>query len=145
MLPLFFKTARRLSNKTSAYFRHIEGKFHINSQTEKDQKIWDREPEPATLAGLALFIGFTSRKELEDYEQNGDFGYVIRRCRLKIEAAYEKKLHQQASSGAVFALKNMGWNDKADESKTSNIITSLKIEVIETGPKLAANEKEVML
>lgn len=146
MLPPYFSTARRLSNRTAAYFRYIEGQHHLDEQNGKTQKIWDREPEPVTLAGLAHFIGFDSRKQLEEYERSGPFGYVISRCRLRIEAAYERKLHQQSSSGAVFALKNMGWKDKTDDSKDTGInFTNLKVEITHNGPPVAFNEAEVVL
>lgn len=146
MLPPCFQTARKLSNKVNAYFRYLEGQFPSRSGGENDTKIHDREPEPATLTGLAHFVGFESRQQLEGYEHNGEFGYVIRRCRLRIEALYEKKLHQQSSAGAVFALKNMGWNGSSDEHQPGEqLFTSLKIEIIEGGPPLAAREEEIAL
>ncbi|HZY36415.1 MAG TPA: terminase small subunit [Mucilaginibacter sp.] len=146
MRPLVFKTARKLANKATAYFRYIEGDYQVQTKAGKDQKIYSREPEPATLTGLALFIGFNSRQELDDYEQNGEFGYVIKRSRLQVEALYEKKLHQQSPSGAVFALKNMGWKDKPDDRQVNeNRLEGIKIEIIDTGPKTAANEVEVIL
>ena len=141
-----FKTARKLSNKAEAYFRHIEGEFHIGTKGGKEQKIYTRDPEPATFTGFALFIGFNSRQELEDYEQKGEFGCISSRSRLRIETWYEKKLHQQSPSGAVFALKNWGWNDKPDDQPATEIrIDTLKVEMVESGPALANTEAEVLL
>jgi hypothetical protein len=144
-LPIF-KTARKLANKVQAYFRYIEGEYHPEIKSGKEQKVYSREPEPATITGLALFTGFNSRQELEDYEQNGEFGYVISRSRLQIEASYEKKLHQQAPSGAVFALKTLGWKEKSDERLVNETrIAGLKIEIVGSGLTTAANEAEVMI
>ena len=146
MQPPIFKTARKLSNKAQAYFRYIEGEYHLETKLGEGQKIYNREPEPATLTGLALFIGFNSRRELEDYEQNGEFGYVISRSRLKVEALYEKKLHQTAPSGAMFALKSMGWKEKSDENLINETrISNLKVEIIDSGPKTAESEAEVLI
>ncbi len=110
------------------------------------KKIWEREPEPATISGFAFFLGFNSRRDFDDYEENGEFADVLKRGLLLIECMYEKKLHQQSPAGAIFVLKSMGWKDKS-ESKTHNIevVKTLEIKFIEAGPKPADNEKEVIL
>jgi DNA-packaging protein gp3 len=146
MLQPSFKTARKLAEKADAYFSFIEGEYHIETVAGKDKKITDREAEPATLTGLALFLDFNSRQDFEDYEQNGEFGYLIKRSRLRVEALYERKLHQQSPSGAIFALRALGWKEKADDKTTTgNSLKSLKIEIVEIGPKPAESEKEVMM
>ena len=71
---------------------------------------------------------------------------MIRRSRLQVEALYEKKLNQQSPSGAMFALKNMGWNEKTDDRPINEKqIVSLKIEIVDSGPKIAQNEAEVLI
>ena len=146
MLQPLFKTARKLAEKADAYFSYIEGEYHLETIAGKDKKVTDREAEPATLTGLALFLGFNSRQEFEDYEQNGEFGYLIKRSRLRVEALYERKLHQQSPSGAIFALKTLGWKEKTDDKTTTgNTVKSLKIEIVTTGPRPAESEKEVVL
>jgi len=107
------------------------------------QKVFDREAEPATIAGLAFFLGFNSRDEFDEYESRGKFSTLIKRARLRIEAAYEKKLDTPA--GAMFALKNMGWNEKAENSKPADMVRSIKVKIIESGPKPVSSEKEVVL
>jgi len=150
--PAFF-TADELAARIKAYFSHIEGEFHLEMKPGKNpedgtsaKKVWDREPEPATITGLALFIGFNSRDEFNDYEENGEFAVILKRGHLCIEAIYEKKLHQQSPTGAIFALKSMGWSDKT-ENKTgcAEVFKTLEIKIIETGPKPADSEKEVIL
>jgi hypothetical protein len=146
MLSPNFKTARKLANKTGAYFRYIDGEWDLETKSGKEQKIYTREPEPATITGLALFIGFNSRQELDEYEQNGEFGYLISRSRLQVEALYEKKLHQQSPSGAVFALKSLGWKEKSEDHLINETrIAGLKIEIVESGLKTAENEAEVLI
>jgi len=71
---------------------------------------------------------------------------VLKRSRLRVEALYERKLHQQSPSGAIFALKSFGWKEKADDKAiTIGPAKSLKIEIIETGHHPADSEKEVAL
>ncbi len=144
-----FKSAGELAGKADAYFKFIEGEFITENDSDgsKNQtlkKTCIREPEPPTLSGLAYFLGFASRQDLFDYEQKGKYAGIIKRARLKIEAAYEKKLSQQSSTGAIFALKSMGWNEKPEDI-TENKYDKLTVQIIETGPQPAGNEKEVIL
>lgn len=67
--------------------------------------------EPLTITGLAYHLGFESRQSLYDYEQKGEFSYMIKRARLRVEMGYEKALSGQMCTGSIFALKNMGWKD----------------------------------
>jgi hypothetical protein len=71
--------------------------------------------EKWTITGLALSLGFESRQSFYDYEAKGEFSYIIKRARLHIEMAYEQKLSSNACTGAIFALKNMGWKDKVEQ------------------------------
>jgi len=113
----------------------------------REQKVWDREPQPPTLSGLAFHLGFDSLQAFESYEQNGKYSSILKRARLKIESEYEKQLHQQPSTGAIFALKSLGWLEKPgikpDDIPNHNI--SIKIEIVESGPQPATNEQEVLL
>jgi hypothetical protein len=146
-------TADRLNIRIDEYFAYIKGEYQIEDNgvkcaktTAAKKKTWLREPEPATITGLAFFLGFNSRHAFDDYETNGKFAHILKRGRLGIEAEYEKKLHQQPASGAIFALKNMGWNEKPDNKFPAEASPkSLKIKIIESGPAPASTEKEVVL
>jgi hypothetical protein len=147
-------TAIRLGQLIDDYFIHIQGEYHSEEKpnetkgTKKtfDTKIWDRQPEPATITGLAFFLGFSSRQSFDDYETDGKHANILKRGRLRIEAEYEKKLHQQPASGAIFALRSMGWNEKLEErSPTDPSSKTLKVKILETGPAPASTEKEVSL
>jgi hypothetical protein len=152
-MPAFF-SADELARRVDAYFSYTEGEYHLENKAGKEskdeevatKKVWDRDPEPATYTGLALFLGFKSRQEFDNYEEHGAFASILNRGRLRVEAGYEKKLHHQSPAGAIFALKSMGWNEKPENKTTgSEVVRTLKIEIIETGPKPAENEKEVVL
>lgn len=145
-------TTGELAQRVNDYFKFIEGEYHIERKLPKNAKdesileeviIYDRQPEPPTITGLALFIGFSSRQQFEDHEKKPRFAPTLRRARLKIEAEYEKKLHLTSAAGAIFALKSLGWND--DKETTNQALKTLEIKVLETGPTPAQSEKEVIL
>ncbi|GGH03597.1 terminase small subunit [Mucilaginibacter phyllosphaerae] len=147
------KTIKAFRARIARYFSAIQGEYHIEKVPARnakdktdliDQKVWDREPEPATLSGLALALGFTSISELEAYERDGKFAKLAKKARLKVEAEYEKKLHYQSSTGAIFFLKNLGWNEKADDF-LKELPKTVTIEIIDSGPGLASNEKDVRI
>ncbi|MBS7564681.1 hypothetical protein KHS38_09720 [Mucilaginibacter sp. Bleaf8] len=152
-----FASATKLTTFIDDYFSWIAGSYHweeaqaktakgSTTETSK-QKVWDREPEPPTLTGLALHLGFNSKEAFEEYEREGRFADILKRARLRIEAEYEKKLHFQSSTGAIFALKSMGWTDK-DPSKIEDLLPEnflLKVEILKTGPSTASSEQAVHL
>lgn len=144
---LSFSTARNLADKIDGYFSYIDGEYQLNKKGtpgKTGQKIWLREPEPATISGLALFLGFNSVQAFDEYAEKGRFANALKRGRLRVEAVYEKKLHHQSSAGAIFALKNMS-RDKNEETPDVNVISGFKVEIVISGPSLAANENDVTL
>lgn len=75
----------------------------------------DEEENPITVTGLALALDFTSRKELINYENySEEFYHTIKKAKLRIEQAYEKRLVKRGNGGDIFALKNFDWTDKQD-------------------------------
>jgi hypothetical protein len=75
---------------------------------------------PATITGLALYLGFESRQSFYDYEGKEGFSYTIKRARLRIENEYEIKLSGNSVAGSIFALKNLGWKDKIEQDLNHN-------------------------
>jgi len=101
--------------------------------------------EPPTLAGLAYFLGFTSRQQYELLEAKGRYSTLLKRARLRIESVYEKKLHH-SSGGAVYALKTMGRNEHADHNLQDREPDSVfDFEIVKSDLKPASSEKEVVL
>jgi hypothetical protein len=71
-----------------------------------------------TISGLAYYLGFESRQSMYDYKERPEFSYIIKRAALFIEQNYEGKLSNTSPTGAIFALKNMGWKDKHEQELT---------------------------
>jgi hypothetical protein len=105
----------------------------------------DKFIESPTIAGLALHLGFSTKEEFELYESKGLFGKHLKKARLRILAYYESRLHQPSPTGAMFALKSMGWDEKSTSPEQKDAITSIKVKLIETGPQPASTEKEIDL
>lgn len=98
-----------------------------------------------TLAGLALHLGFTTKEDFEQYEIRGRYGWITKQARFKIMAYYESRLLMPAPTGAIFALKCMGWDERPKAIDTADNQTSIEVKLIETGPEPAATEKDVAL
>lgn len=106
------------------YFDYITGekldapvtKFEIGPAgiSEEDDftvEEWKRYPEKPTITGLALHLGFSSKTTLYQYAKKPEFAYSIKRALSFVEKHYETQLNERAATGAIFALKNMGWKD----------------------------------
>lgn len=93
--PPAFETPEQFALKASTYFEGI------------DESKW-------TITGLALHMGFCDRQSLYDYQKKEEFTCIVKTCRTMIEMSYEHKLSSKDVTGAIFALKNMGWKDKTE-------------------------------
>jgi hypothetical protein len=76
------------------------------------------EGQPVTLTGALLHLGLFSRTSLIEYEKREGFSEPVKRLKAHIEHSYELRLHGTAPTGAIFALKNMGWEDKSTQELT---------------------------
>jgi hypothetical protein len=147
-----FITARQLSALIDAYFNEIKETHQPEEKlTERPKqnsvlkKAKPKELENATITGLALFLGFSSRAAFDDYLKKGKFANTLKRGQLLVESAYEKKLHR-SSMGAVFALKSMGWNGNDEGAQAQNAaFKSMPIEFFDSPSQPAENENEVTL
>ena len=92
--PAAFETPDALIEQVMAYFDYCK-----------------EEGEKATITGLTLYLGFSSRASLDDYcKRSEEFSYILKRAKLAVENSYELS----GQSFDIFALKNMGWKDKTE-------------------------------
>lgn len=96
--PLTFSTAEELETACNEFVANNAGKL--------------------TITGLAMWLGFESRQSLYDYEKREEFSYIIKKAKLAVENDYELSLRTISVTGAIFALKNMGWQDKQQTELT---------------------------
>lgn len=79
-----------------------------------------------TITGLAYHLGFEGRQSLYDYENKGEFSYIIKRAKLRVEIMYEENLSGTTPTGSIFALKNMGWVDRSQVAPVDTEGNTLK-------------------
>jgi len=106
--PLKFDNPEHLERMIDNYFKEGCAKKIV---IIKDNPI--ELPIP-TVTGLALYLGFASRQSFYDYENRDKFSYTIKKARTFIEKHYEEMLQVGNTTGAIFALKNLGWKDKTE-------------------------------
>lgn len=104
--PSKYDSPEQLEKKCEEYFEQF---------TEQDAD----SPNYPTVTGLALFLGFCDRQSLYDYREKQEFSAIIKRALLVVENHYEYRCNFQSPTGAIFALKNMGWKDKNEVDHTS--------------------------
>lgn len=106
--PPIFETPEAMEAKIEEYFAE---------RVEKETA----HREPATITGLILYLGFSHREALADYEKREGFSDIVRKARLRVENRYEQNLHGTTPTGSIFALKNMGWKDKHETELSGGI------------------------
>lgn len=99
--PLKFETPEQLEAAIQDYF---------DTQVKNKSNI--------TISGLAYNLGFESRQSIYDYKEREEFSYILKRATFFVESCYEDKLSGTTPTGAIFALKNMGWRDKVETGIT---------------------------
>jgi len=103
--PPLFKNAKDLQKAIDAYIKKPPTRKIQTKDISYDVPI-------VTISRLCYELGFESRQSFYDYEEKPEFTYTIKRARLYIESEYEGNLSSPGCTGSIFALKNMGWDDK---------------------------------
>lgn len=132
--PAEYKDPQEFADKVAEYFEFVKGDYHYECRTddegkEYDHKVYDRDPEPVTITGLCLYLGFESRQSFYDYEKRPGFSYIIKRSRMMVENYYEKTAQSaRQQTFHIFALKNMGWSDKTEiDQKTDLTVKAVNL------------------
>lgn len=93
--PAFYTTKEELEKELDRYFEEVP------------MKDW-------TVTWLAIFLWFTSRQALDNYENKAEFVDPIKKAKFKVEHSYEVSLRETGRTGDIFALKNFWWKDKQE-------------------------------
>ena len=96
--PRIVRDVHELQQKVTEYFNAIES-----------QPILQREP--VTITGLVLYCGYCDLQSFYDMEKRKEFSSTVKRARMRVSNAYERRLSSSTPAGAIFALKNFGWHD----------------------------------
>lgn len=128
-----------------SYKPKYETPEELEAAAEKYFEYCDDKGDFYTVAGLAHFLGFKSRKALSQIKSiKPEFEYVIDRTKLKMEENASQNLLKSSKniSGTIFYLKNcFGWKDM--EQKDIHIhgsIQAMTDEQLDERLKLALRE-----
>ena len=133
--PLKYKTVAELQFAIDRYFEECEGKPLLDDYgkpyTDKHGNLIIIGARPPTVTGLALALGFTSRKVLLDYQGRKEFCNTITRAKSRCEEYAESRLYDRdGSRGAQFSLAhNFGWGQGRSQQtgeKTNNLLETIK-------------------
>lgn len=93
---------------------------------------------PPTVTGLALWLGFSTRQSLLDYQHKSDaFNNVIIRAKSRCEEYAERRLYdRQGANGAKFSLANnfKGWDSKTDNTEALSKLDEVLAKMIGGNP-----------
>lgn len=127
------------------YFIYVQGEYELKQADEKAKtpgaRVWLREPQSVTFSGLALFLGFSSIDDFCLCGQKKHYRHAFNYARLRVIAAYEQLLFEKPT-GAIFALKSMGWGERPGVA--SEAAKTLKVEITGNGLLPAESEKDVL-
>lgn len=128
---LKIKTREELIDRILDYFNRISTTI-VDEQT--GVPIMSKWLTPPSFSGLALAIGI-SPNTLRNYQQRDEYSDVVLQARAIIESYYEESLNSRnRATGAIFALKQLGWSDNID----LNLTTTGVVEVCHTPEEIAA-------
>lgn len=152
--PPIHTDPKHLEHLVKDYFEWIEGEWHEEivetieedietgerKKVEKKIKVWDRNPEPPTVTGLSLHVGFSSKSTLYEYSKKIEFSDSIKKGLTRIEKFHETKVtYGDKCTGNIFALKNFGWKDNVGVDHTTNG-ESMNIITLGSGIKPPSND-----
>lgn len=122
--PPKYKSAAEIQEKIDAYFESCKGEPILVDGVPYLDKYGQPvmiNAHPPTVTGLALALGFTTRKSLLDYQGKAEFVNTITRAKMQIEAYAESRLYDRdGQRGAEFSLKhNFRWAQEETQSGES--------------------------
>jgi hypothetical protein len=106
----------------------------FDAKVEEYQKYCKEEQEPVTWTGLALYLGFSSRQSIDEYQKYEGFSDSVKRAKTFVEWHYEMRLCGDRPTGAIFALKNFNWKDKPEEESSDSALASVVSKLIDKLP-----------
>lgn len=112
--PRKYNDVDKMQQKIDEYFDIGIDYVTITAFDKQTGEFVEYKKTTPTITGLALYLGFVSRQSMFDYEAKPEFSDIIKKARTRIELEYEKMLHLDKCTGAIFALKNFGWKDKQE-------------------------------
>ena len=119
-----YKSPDEIRGKIDAYFEECKGKPLLDVNGEPILDRWGNPvifgAKPPTVTGLALALGFKTRRALMIYQGKKEFTDLILEAKSRVEEYNEQQLYtRDGAKGAQFALTcNFGWKDVKEDEKS---------------------------
>jgi hypothetical protein len=125
-----FKHPFYFLEKNMARPRKYDSPDAFNKQVDAFIEQCNEDKLPVTWTGLALYMGFCSRQEIDNYLEYDGFSDSVKRAKMIVENAYEIGLmHAKSAAGPIFALKNFGWSDKQELHHTGDGSAAMTVQI----------------
>jgi hypothetical protein len=136
--PPMYKTKEEIQEKIDAYFESCKGEILRDAEGNPMLDKWGSPvmvgAKPLTITGLALALGFTSRRALLNYQDKEEFVHTITRAKAMVEQYAEERLFDKdGANGAKFSLANNfeGWKEKQQIEADVNNTVTISIDLVE--------------
>lgn len=106
------------SKKKGGRPRKIESPETMDRLVDEYERKCRDEDRPITLTGMIRYLGLSSYQSLDTYLEYPGFCESVKRAKQIVQRTYEERLHGNNPTGAIFALKNMGWSDRQQHEHT---------------------------
>lgn len=119
--PRKYKSVKEMEEVIDAYFEKCKGHLYIGYDGEivrdKNGVPIILDAHPPTVTGLALALGFNTRKALIDYQGREEFVNTVTRAKARCEEYAEARLYDKdGANGAKFSLGcNFGWASESEK------------------------------
>lgn len=103
-------TPEDIRKRAESYFTFCDGEAATDQNGDallspKGEVVWQRQPKPYTLSGLALALGFAGRAEMEKFASDSGCKEDITRAVSRVEEYAETRLYDRDGlNGAKFTL-----------------------------------------
>ena len=131
--PPKYKNSEDMQKAIDAYFASCAGELARNAdgtpQLDRSGRPIITGSRPPTVTGLALALGFATRKSLLDYQGKKEFRAVVCTAKLRIEEYAERQLFDRSGYiGARFTLlQNFQWREQLKTNNERTAATGVKI------------------
>ena len=118
-----FRSLEELQQQIDDYFDDCKPVFARDQDGRLEYDQWGRpiviDPNPPTVTGLALWLGFKTRRALLEYKGTRDYRDTVLRGMARVEKYMEQQLlTREGVRGAMFSLQNnFGWKPEDKDGK----------------------------
>ena len=114
-----FKTVEEMEIKINEYFEmcdnHTITKTIKGKKGEEDTIVEVNDPQPYTVPGLAVYLGYATRFSIQDLKEHKRFSQVIKKAlgRIENQRLQQALTRKRSEPVSIFDLKcNFGYQEK---------------------------------